>query len=392
MSRLELVQLKSIAELRGVAAAWDDLWARSDCQLPTARAEMIAQWLEEFAPHARIVALVVTDGDRLLAALPLVAERLKRVVTVANLTGNAWSPCGELLVDRQGDVDATLARLLDGIATLPWPLVWLNTIPLEAWRWQAFASAARQRGLKIATKERYRIAQLEMDQDWEGYLRERSRNHRRAMRRAANRAEKAGGVELKTYAPPAAAEVEPLMRRGFAVEDRSWKGRAGTSVLRSPGMFEFLCRQARQLAAWGQLELTFLEHQGQAIAFQYGCSAKGVYFVNKIGYDPEYADFAPGQLIRWLQFEQLQSEPERRVVDFIGPVTEATAKWATRTYAVGRLIVAPPRLLSRALLRGYAAWESRFGQPCLGPSPRSNPIAGDDAEKDETRELVTADE
>jgi len=388
VSRLELIQLKSIAELRCVATAWDDLWARSDCELPNARAELIAQWLEQFASHSRLAILIVKDGDRMVAALSLVAERLKRVVTVGNLTGNSWSPCGELLIDRDCDVEAALARLVDGIAGLPWPLVWFNTVPLEFWRWQKLALVARQRGLETTTKVRYRIAQMEIEHDWDAYLRGRSRNHRRAMRRAMTRAEKAGGVELKVFSPPASNEIEPLMQRGFAVEDRSWKGAEGTSVLRSPGMFEFLCRQARQLAAWRQLELVYLEHQGKVIAFQYSCNAKGMHFVNKIGYDPEYANFAPGQLIRWLLFEKFQSDPARRVVDFIGPVTEATAKWATRTYPIGRLIIAPPRLFSRAVLRGYSAWESRFGQPCLEPLTRSGEIETDDAEASDARELV----
>jgi CelD/BcsL family acetyltransferase involved in cellulose biosynthesis len=391
VSCLELIQLRSIAELRSVAPAWDDLWARSDCELPNARAEMIAQWLEQFAPHSRLVVLIVTDGDRMLAALPLVSERLKRVVTVGNLTGNAWSPCGELLVDRDRDCDAILSRLVDGVVALPWPLVWFNTIPLEAWRWQALASAAQKRGLEIASKQRYRIAQLDIEHDWEAYLRGRSRSHRRAMRRAADRAEKAGGVDLRVFSPPAADDIDRLMQRGFAVEDRSWKGAAGTSVLRSPGMFEFLCRQAHQFAAWRQLELIFLEHRGKAIAFQYGCTAKGVYFTYKIGYDPEFAEFAPGQLIRWLLFERFQSEPARRVVDFIGPLTQATAKWATRTYAIGRLVIAPPRLLSRAMLRGYAAWEGRFGRPCLEPSTRSGRAESDDAEASDNRQPVGAE-
>ena len=57
-------------------------------------------------------------------------------------------------------------------------------------------------------------------------------------------------------------------------------------------------RQSRQLAQWGQLELAFLECGEQAVAFCYGLTAKGVFHSLKIGYDPAYADCAPGQLLR----------------------------------------------------------------------------------------------
>ena len=39
-----------------------------------------------------------------------------------------------------------------------------------------------------------------------------------------------------------------LLRRGFEIEDRGWKATEGTSVLRTPRVFDFFYRQAEQLA------------------------------------------------------------------------------------------------------------------------------------------------
>ncbi len=334
--------------------------------LPTARAELVAQWIEQFAPTARLLVLAVRDGRRWLAALPLVSQRLKSVVAVGDVPGNAWTPCGDLLVDPSSDTCAVLDRLAAGLAHVRWPLVWLGNVRLEGNYWQAFLSALARSQLAFAARRRVRIGQVEIGDDWEQYVRGRSRNHRRAMRRAADRAAKLGGVELEVHTAASSSDVEGLLRRGFAVEDRGWKGADGTSVMRSAGMFDFFCRQARQLAQWGQLQVVFLVHRGQDIGVEYGYRAKGVYFTNKIGYDEQFAELAPGQLLRWRLYEQFHVAGGVSLVDFVGPLTEATAKWSTRTYcALSRLVVAPPRLLSRALLSGYRLLDRRFGSPEL---------------------------
>jgi hypothetical protein len=127
-------------------------------------------------------------------------------------------------------------------------------------------------------------------------------------------------------------------------------------------MFEFFLRQARQLAAWGSLRLAFLEHRGRPIAFEYGWLAKGVYYSYKVGYDPEFASYGPGHLLRLHLLRALAAEPGVRLVDFHGPLTEALACWATRSYAIGRLVLAPPRIGSRLLLSALTAARGLAGK------------------------------
>jgi hypothetical protein len=54
MGQYRLQLISSTSQLRDRAGAWDDLWMRSDVALPTARAELIAQWLDRFAPKAEV--------------------------------------------------------------------------------------------------------------------------------------------------------------------------------------------------------------------------------------------------------------------------------------------------------------------------------------------------
>lgn len=352
-------EIGSMNELLAAAPAWNDLWQRSATALPTARAECLAIWLEQFAPSARFRALAVEGDGRLQAVLPLVGRRLKRVLPVASLPSNAWGACGDLLVDPAGDAETALDLLADSLNRQPWPLIWLDYLPIESPAWQSLQAALARRGLMAEAHERFRIGQVQIAGDWAAFQASWSRNHRRQMRRFERRLESHGAAGFKIHLHFAPGELESLMRQGFEVEDRNWKGAAGSSVLKSPGMFDYFLRQSRPLAEAGLLRLCSLELAGRMIAFEFGYAAKGVYFPHKIGYDEDYADCSPGQMLLMRHLELLHAEPGHTLLDFAGPLNENTRRWSTAAYPLGRLVICQRRKSSRLLFAAFRAARSR---------------------------------
>ena len=331
--------------------------------MPLTRAELLAQWLDEFAPMANWRCLVVEEAGQLVAALPLVGQRVKRLLELGSVPSNPWCVCGDLLVDPRADVPAALDALVGAVNRLAWPLLWLTPVPLAAPRWQAFSAALRRAELPFATQTHYDIGEVNIDGDWESYQERWSGKHRRQMQKALDRARHDGPLELKVYDQLEGDRLDQALRRGFAIENRSWKGQAGTSVLRTPRMFEFYQRQARQLAEWGQLRLAFLEHAGREIAFEYAIRAKRTYFSVKVGYDPAFAEYSPGQLLRLLLLQRFHEEGEIERIDFWGPLSRATSEWTSSVYPVGRIVVAPRRLAGKLSFQAY-----RLLQSCRRPS------------------------
>jgi CelD/BcsL family acetyltransferase involved in cellulose biosynthesis len=352
MSRLELQTFSTVAELRAAAVAWDDLWQRSEVALPTARAELLAQWLEQFAPAQPWRALAVCDGDRLLAAILLVQRSVRGLLKLGQLATNEWCTAGDLLVDPAAD-DRAIDRLVAEVGRLRWPLMWLEPIAVEESRWQRFLAAAERAGMTSLRQPCYMVGQIDLGGPWSEYEASWSGNHRRQMRKVSKRALRDGELHLSILDRLHPDEVEAWLRCGFEIEDRSWKGAAGSSVLRTPGMFNYFLAQARVAAGWGQLQLVFLEHQGRPIAFEYGFRAKGTYFTPKVGYDEQFAAYSPGQLLRLELLARLHEEGQVERVDFCGPLADATAKWANHSYPLARVLLAPRRVSSWALLQGY---------------------------------------
>jgi len=348
---VKLFTLENSDDLRRAAPRWDDLFLRSETALPTLRAEQIALWLASFASHERFRALVVEDEGRLVAGLPLVDRRRARMFKTSSLPTNLWSASGDLLLDPLCDVVRATDLLAEGIQRLSSTLCWFDLVPLGMPRWQALLAALDRRGLTTSIQALYTIGQIEIGGDWAAYEASRSRNHRQQMRKLARRLDRQGETYLRRYSQCDRGELPALLKRGFEVEDRSWKGTEGTSVLRTPGGFEFYLRQAELLNSRGELQLVFLEHAGRPIAFEYGWLAKQTYFSPKVGYDDEFAAFRPGQLLRMKLYEEFHALGDCRRVDFLGPLSEATARWSNADYEISRLVIAGTSQASRWTLR-----------------------------------------
>ena len=355
MAPLRVDCIDSLDRLRAIAPAWDRLWEASEVTLPTVRAEAVAQWIEHFAPNARQHTLVVWHGHDLVGALPLVGRRVRALLPVGDLPSNCWSTSGELLLDPATDAQAVMDLLASALGQMPWPLLWLDYVPIEAARWQGLIRALAEHRFLVDCHPRYRIAQTQLPPDFNEYLAGRSKNLRRSLHKDQRRLEQTGRLALRRRAVVLPNQVEPCLREVFEVEQRSWKRRSGQTVLDTPGMFAFYCRLAEQLAHWGYLHLAVLEFNGTPIAAELGWTAKGVYHSFKVAYDQSYRQYGPGQLLRKALLEQLHADRAAEVVDFQGPMTAALASWSTRSYPIGRIVIATRRLEGRLAFGAYRA-------------------------------------
>jgi CelD/BcsL family acetyltransferase involved in cellulose biosynthesis len=347
------LHLRSTAELRALAGAWDDLWARSEVTAPMARAEFVAHWVDHFAPTASFHALAVAEGERLIAAIPLVGRRVKRVLRALALPTNTWATNGDLLIDAGVDPLEACEALLTGFPQLARSTLWLERVAVDEPRWLALARASRQAGFETTRHDSYRAAKIVLATSFAEFEARLDPKHRSNCRGKAAAIQRAGGAQLAVHAQGLPDEIDALVRRGFEIEDRSWKGASSTSVLQTPGMLDFYQQEARLAARLGHLSLMFLEHQGTAIAFAYNLFGKGTHYGLKIGCDEAFKKLAPGHQLLRANLQLLHDDRSNRFFDFWGPALPWTENWTDSTYAVGRLVLTPSLSLNRALVGAY---------------------------------------
>ncbi len=353
---LPVIHLTSLDELRAAATLWDDLWHRSDAESPTLRCSIIAQWAEHFETYNTrnptndsFRALVVDQGGRWVAGLPLVRSRAAKVLCAGAWPANKWSDSGDLLLDPKVEPKPVLDALAGAIALLPWPLLRLADVPVDTYRWQEMLAAFERAGIPFHFRQEMQPGRIDTLVQWNTYRQSWSRRHRQQMARHLRKLEERGRVELQLLDQLRPDEVEPWLSIGFEIENRGWKGARGTSVLQTPGMFAFYLEQAQELARLSELELALLTLDDRPIAFAYGMCAKGVYRSYKVGYDPQFAQYSPGQLLRYRLLERFFHDGRHRAIEYITP-TPAHAQWRPKPYRVGRLLVAPPTWFGRRLV------------------------------------------
>ena len=376
-----VVHLDSLDALRATAEAWDDLWRRSDATLPSLRAELLAQWVEHFARPDDFHAVAVEAEGRLVAALPLVRRRIAGLLDAGAMPCNEWSASGDLLLDSslgergqapfanggggtmlawssRQTVPVPFPAVLDALAAaireMPWPLVWLDEAVLDAPRWRALQAALLRAGMTVAEHPRWQVGRVEIDHDWPAYKARWSRKHRQKMAWSLRRLTARGEVRLAVHSQLAPGEVAATMRQCFEIEDRGWKGAAGTSMLRTPGMAEFFTRQA-ELAAQAGPTRSWRCSTAAAAPWPSATDFRPRAFStpSRPATIPSLPGSSPGQLLRYCLLERFFADPERRAMDFQGAMTEAHAAWLPQRYTVGRLAVAPRGLAGRLAVRAY---------------------------------------
>ena len=202
---------------------------------------------------------------------------------------------------------------------------------------------------------RYRLLQgpttrrcvASLDGGVDGFLGRRSRNFRKALRRARRSAEDAG-IEFVSCRAESDEQAAALYQRAVAVELRSWKGQAGVGI-ESGHMHRFYRAMVPRLARRDALELMFARDPRRAdrpgesgdIGFvlgglfesPHGTTYRGLQF----SFDNEYGAMALGNLCQYHQIVELCRDGIGRYD--LGTDMEYKQRWAELRHDTVGLIV-----------------------------------------------------
>ncbi len=329
----------AFAALRG---EWNALLASGPADIPFARHEWIAAWLEAFAPCARLRIFVARDvRGRAAGMAPLVEERrfgLRRLAA----PGNDHSCRVEWVLgpDVPGALEALWAHLRDRV---PWDLILLRDLRRDG-PTARLADLAAADGHPRGRWESMRSPYLTLgSQPIASRLDAKFKaNLRRRLRRLLDR----GAVAVERVDGPEGAAG--FLERFLVLESAGWKGRRGTAIAGDPRLVSFYTAIARSAADGGWLALRALEVGGRPAAMHFGLAYRGTYYLPKPAYDETLSPCSPGQLL----FAEVAAECEARglrEVDFLGPDMDWKRDWAPRHRPHDWLYIYRPGLQGRML-------------------------------------------
>lgn len=297
--------IRSMDELEQVRDEWNDVYKASGMNLPILTYEYVKLWYECFSSPKDIRVFKVMERDKVIGFLPMVVRTKNRIRVLTNQT-NDHCFYGEALV-RQGFEEAFRQRLLDEILnengwdvmhhifsysfSALYPLFPESLLAGGKYRW------------KMNVHPTYTIV---LDKSCDEYFhKDLSSNMRKSLKLSKNRLKKAGPHRFLHFEQDeAVGKWQDFLR----IEDSGWKGRNGTSILRTtPEYRRYYDGLIRILSATRDLHLYFLELDRKYIAAAVGYTAGDVFQYLKIGYDEEYQALSPSNMLFMHLMEDIQA-------------------------------------------------------------------------------------
>jgi CelD/BcsL family acetyltransferase involved in cellulose biosynthesis len=156
---------------------------------------------------------------------------------------------------------------------------------------------AERRGYRVLRRTQQRAPTISIAGTLEDYERGLEPHLSTELRRRRRRLEAQGRVTLDV-STACGSELAARLAEGFAIEAAGWKGAQGTAIGSHARLRAFYTEVARWAAARGWLVLAFLRLEGRPIAFDLCLEHARAHYLVKTGYDPAFAAFGPGKLLR----------------------------------------------------------------------------------------------
>jgi CelD/BcsL family acetyltransferase involved in cellulose biosynthesis len=300
-------------------SAWDRLIAESGVPHPFVSHAWLSAWWESFGQDKTLQIFVVKSGTEWIGAAPMMISNSKMYgLAVRRLDSiyNYHTPRSEFPVkpERRDEVFKLLWKVMSD-PSADWDAVVLHQLVAASPTLSSFEKFARNDGWRTGRWTAPASPFIALGCTYETLLGRLSSNMRNNLRKRYMKLSEVGPVDIEIV--DSASAVPSAMAEGLRIEAAAWKGQAGTAMMCDPDVQQFYTRLAVNAAQDGLLKLVFLRVNGKRIAFNYVLDQHGVLFGLKIGYDPDYQSYSPGNMLRALILQDACARGYREY-DFLG--------------------------------------------------------------------------
>jgi CelD/BcsL family acetyltransferase involved in cellulose biosynthesis len=277
------------AALTDLSDAWLTLW-RSDPAASVFQTPLYARaaWETEIgADQSLAVIEMLRDGSLVgVAAVSVDVDGTLRFLGNKEVTDYLGPVC------EASDRDAVADGFLRAANELEWSRAELFGLPSDSGWPEALARAAKAAGFAVEEIQQDVCPRVRSLGTYDEYLAALEGKLRHEIRRKARRLEREAGAY--TIRASDASTLDADLERFYEMH-RSSSGPKGRFMHEDVAVL--FTRIARAFHAEGWLRLTWLEHEGEALAGMFSFAAKGVWSVYNSAYDHARGHLAPGMVL-----------------------------------------------------------------------------------------------
>ncbi|MBX3436467.1 MAG: GNAT family N-acetyltransferase [Planctomycetaceae bacterium] len=298
-----------------------------------------------------LTAWISTNSTRELAGLAALIEEhfdlSHHLLPVGRRRLSGFRLAGDRILhqDDPGVLTALVDALADAVLSSRAEMVEIEDVDVSSPLWAALHRLA-ERGFKRPTPIPPQPHHcIRMPADAEAYWGRFSSKDRSELRR---RRKKLGEARIERYTE--AAQIDAFISHARTVSLQSWQHRQrGISVsgdLQERRMLEFLASEG----AWRSYVLL---REERPIAFALGYQRGGTYHYDRVGYDSEFAQLAPGKMLLVEILNDLFAERTPHTFDFGPGHLDYKGFFSNETTSTATIWLMPPGLRSEWVLRSW---------------------------------------
>lgn len=323
--------IKNIRQLTRIRSQWDALAELQ--KSPLLHFDWFVSCAETIHADDEIFIVVVGEGDSVEAIAPLCLMTRDGVATLELLGSSAlYEPTNFLYRNEQ-----SLKRLLRAVIKLGFPLVLLR-LPDDPLLHKCIQEMAWRRGI-VLRKQSASSAFLGLSPDWGRFLGKLSPSRRYDFRRKRKCLEKSGQVTTRVLSPTL-PELPALLQEALLVEDKSWKGQQGTSLLKNSRLRSFFETYLRKACENASVRLCYIDIDGTPVSMHIAIASHDAFWVLKLGYDEAFARCSPGAQLAMDTIEYSVRNGLSRY-EFLGSEEPWQHAWPTEAHAYFTVLVYP---------------------------------------------------
>ncbi len=200
-------------------------------------------------------------------------------------------------VIRQGKQKETIEIFMKHVAATQrhlWDSLELSRFSMKSTNYAILRDVIATMGLKSYQGFKNQIPYLEIREDWDTFINQKSKNFRKRQRNIANSIEKMGDITTEIIAQ---GSVEKVLHDIMLVSGHSWKNKAGVAIPNSRESIHFFECLTSMAMARGWLDVWILKKRGHPVAFEYHLMSDNRIHSLRSDFDETYRDISPGYLL-----------------------------------------------------------------------------------------------
>ena len=257
-------------------------------------------WWTHYGAGRQLCIFVARDENRLLGVLPMYQDiwrsgpvSLRRLRTIGSGGDTAPDDLDPLLDPGHAQgIAVEFTRALTQ-ASSRWHIVSCPDLNPEALFTRALLTASATAPRTLLRQSTRAIVCDSLPGNWEDYVHDLGAHRRKSLRRKVRKFEGDGGEVIwhrGTQAVDAGFDDLAMLHK------MRWAGRSAEYAFSSDQYLSFHRALMHRLDELGALRLMQLRVQGRAIAMRYGYRLGDTFYDLQSGFDPEFADYSPGEL------------------------------------------------------------------------------------------------